>query len=144
MFRLYSKGCEYAIRALMCVAPKEKGERFQAKDICEKAGIPEPYTRKIFQALVQAGFLQAVRGPGGGYELTKHPGQISLHDVIRSVDGEDTFNGCVMGLPDCGGDSPCPLHDVWEEALGHLLSRLKSVTLLDLVEISESKKAESK
>lgn len=135
MFRLYSKGCEYALRALMCVAGDHHKLRFQARDICERVGIPEPYTRKVFQALTQGGFLRAVRGPGGGYELTQRPEQISLLEVILAVDGEDTFDSCIMGMPHCGGENPCPLHPIWAEAKEQMLEQLSSRTLQDLVEI---------
>ena len=70
MFRLYSKGCEYAIRAMLHMVPGEEPQWFQAKMVCKKAGIPESFTRKIFQALVGGGFLNASRGPGGGYIVT--------------------------------------------------------------------------
>ncbi|MBP8130782.1 MAG: Rrf2 family transcriptional regulator [Candidatus Hydrogenedentes bacterium] len=132
MFRLYSKGCEYAIRALLCVVPKGEVRRFQAAEICKRVGIPEPYTRKVFQALVRGGFLRASRGPGGGYELTRDPRSITLLEVIRAVDGDGTFDQCVMGLPQCGSDRPCPLHPVWSEAKEQLLEQLARQTLEDL------------
>lgn len=132
MFRLYSKGCEYAIRALLCVVPKGEVRRFQAAEICRRVGIPEPYTRKVFQALVRGGFLRASRGPGGGYELTRDPGAITLLEVIRAVDGEETFDHCVMGLPQCGSEHPCPLHPVWSGAKEQLLEQLAQQTLEDL------------
>ncbi len=138
LFRLYSKGCEYAIRALIYAAPGDEGARFQAKDVCDKAETPEPYTRKVLQALVRAGFLDAVRGPGGGYGLAKHPSEISLFELIVAVDGEDTFEGCVMGLPECGGENPCPIHSVWADAKGHLVDRLKAVTIQELIQVSRS------
>ncbi len=138
MFRLYSKGCEYAIRALMEVGPAGNDQRFQAKKICEKADIPESFTRKVFQALVQGGFLQAARGPGGGYVLTEAPSKISLLKVIEAVDGAETFDGCVLGLPECGTSTPCPLHPVWAEAKGDLLAQLSSKTLQDLVDARDA------
>ena len=139
MFRLYSKGCEYALRALMCVVPNEETRRFQAADVCRQVKIPEPYTRKVFQALTRGGFLKASRGPGGGYELSRPPSEISLLEVIRAVDGEETFDHCIMGLPECGTHVPCPLHGVWAEAKQRLLEQLASRTLQDLVEMSRPK-----
>ncbi len=133
MFRLYSKGCEYAIRALMCAAPEGIVKRFQARDVCRRGGIPEPYTRKVLQSLVQGGFLRAVLGPGGGYELTRDPSEITLYEVIRAVDGEDTFDGCILGLPECGGRNPCPLHGVWANARERLFTQLHAKTLKDLI-----------
>lgn len=133
MFKLYSKGCEYVIRALIHVPTGDGSERFLAKDLCEKVGIPESFTRKIFQTLVQEGFLEAIRGPGGGYVLARKPEEISLLALIKAVDGEDTFDHCVMGFPECGGENPCVLHPVWAEAKGQLLAALESRTLADLM-----------
>lgn len=133
MFRLYSKGCEYAIRALTHIGPANSDDKFQAKSICEKAGIPESFTRKIFQALVQAGFLKASRGPGGGYALAKEPDTVSLLEVIKAVDGAETFSGCIMGLDECSGENPCPLHSVWSVAKEDMLDQLESRTVLDLL-----------
>ena len=134
MCRLYSQGCEYAIRALVHAAPRAKGERFKAKAICEKAGIPESFTRKVFRSLVQGGFLEALRGPGGGYSLLEDPDRISLLEIIKAVDGGDTFEGCIMGLGECNAIKPCPLHYVWNSAKNEMLDQLESKTLSDLCE----------
>lgn len=139
MFRLYSKGCEYAIRALMVVAPTDSEKRFQAKKVCKKARIPESFTRKIFQDLVAAGFLEAVRGPGGGYSLVYSPAEISLLEIIEAVDGKDTFDHCIMGLPACQSTKPCPLHETWSKAKQELVERLESKTLEDLIEASKAR-----
>ena len=139
VFRLYSKGCEYALRALLQFAPANGDERFQARVICRKAGIPESFTRKVFQSLVQGGFLKALRGPGGGYALTEHPSRISLLRIIQEVDGEHTFDSCIMGLPQCGGEKSCPLHEVWSGAKQSLVAQLRNTTLQDLLDVSDVK-----
>ena len=139
MFRLYSKGCEYALRALLQIAPAKGNERFQARAICRKARIPESFTRKVFQSLVQGGFLKALRGPGGGYTLTEHPSRISLLRIIQAVDGEHTFNSCIMSLPQCGGEKTCPLHEVWSDAKQPLIAQLQNKTLQDLLNASNAK-----
>ena len=140
MFKLYSKGCQYALRALTIVVADKENQRFQAKDICEKAEIPESFTRKVFQALVQGGFLQAHRGPGGGYTLTRDPAEITLLEVIRAVEGEDTFDHCILGFRECGGLNPCPLHYLWVDAKAGLLENLSSTTLDQLTAIMLQRK----
>jgi len=132
LFRLYSKGCEYAIRVLTHVASTKGTERFQASDVCGDVEIPEPYTRKILQSLVRGKFLHAVRGPGGGYEMKTHPSEITLLEVIRAVDGAETFEECLLGLPQCGCENPCPLHSVWASEKERLLAALGSVTLQEV------------
>ncbi len=140
MFKLYSKGCQYALRALTFVVAESDKERFQAKDICEKAEIPESFTRKVFQSLVQGGFLDAHRGPGGGYSLTRPPSEITLLEVIRAVEGEDTFDHCVLGFTECGSAKPCPLHEVWIESREMLINHLSSTTLDQMVALTLKRK----
>ena len=143
MFKLYSKGCEYALRALTYAASHSEDGRFQAKDVCEKTDIPESFTRKVLQSLVQGGFLQAVRGPGGGYELTRPASEITLLDVIEAVEGEDTFDHCVLGFPSCGSKRPCPLHETWSQAKRQLMAQLERRTLQELADSTQSKKHRS-
>lgn len=136
MFKLYSKGCQYAIRALAFVVTERGNERFQISEVCEKVGISESFTRKVFQDLVQAGFIHAHRGPGGGYSLAGRPEEISMLDVILAVDGPDTFNHCILGFEECGGKHPCPMHYRWAEAKEQLLDQLSKDTLQDIAEFA--------
>ena len=140
MFKLYSKGCQYALRALTFVVADASKERFQARDICEKAEIPESFTRKVFQALVQGGFLEAHRGPGGGYSLTRDPSEITLLEVIQAVEGEDTYDHCVLGFAECGKANPCPLHEIWVHSKKSLLSNLSNTTLDQLTALTLERK----
>ena len=140
MFKLYSKGCQYALLALTVVCAEKEKVRFQAKDICEKAEIPESFTRKIFQSLVQGGFLQAHRGPGGGYTLTRDPHEITLLEVIRAVEGEDTFDHCVLGLEVCSSANPCPMHTMWVDTKEGILAQLSSMTLEELTAVTLKQK----
>lgn len=134
MFKLYSKGCEYTLRVLAQLPADDPQQGFLASEYCERAGVPEPSTRKMLQKLVHRGYLVATRGPGGGYRLTTPPDQISLLDLILAVDGDTSFDQCIMGLPTCGGDSPCPIHETWFRTKCHLLNQLGRVTLADLIE----------
>lgn len=134
MFRLYSKGCEYAIRAMSQVAPRDGEEYFTAKAVCHKSGAPELSTRKIFQALVQRGLLKATPGPGGGYTFARPPEKLTMLSLIEAIDGQETFNRCVMGLSTCSNRRACPLHATWVKAKKRLLGALAATTLQDLQE----------
>jgi len=140
MLKLYSKGCQYTLRALTFVVADKDKARFQAKDICERAEIPESFTRKVLQALVQGGFLQAHRGPGGGYSLTRDPSEITVLEVIQAVEGEDTFDHCILGFEECSGVNPCPLHDLWLVSKQNLIENLSGTTLDELAELTLRRK----
>lgn len=136
MFRLYSKGCQYAIRALLQM-PRLSGSRgasMTAKAVCRQAGIPEASMRKIFQGLVQSGVLAAAPGRSGGYHLNQDPSRISVRRLIEVIDGPHTFDQCILGLSVCRDDAPCPLHPTWRNAKQRLLATLETLTLQDLME----------
>ncbi len=132
MFCLYSKGCEYAIRALAEISDGKSTGNFRARDICRKARIPEAYARKTFQALVQNGFLKAVPGPGGGYTLARDPKKTTVMDVVDAVEGKDNYTRCLLGLAACSDHNPCALHFTWLKLKGQMIGALRSKTLLDL------------
>jgi Rrf2 family protein len=137
IFKLYSKGCEYTIRALVQALVGNNDGNFSPSKICRKTKIPEPYTRKIFQALSKKGLLKATSGPGGGYSLIKHPKDISLLEIIKAVDGENIFNKCILGFAKCGGRNPCPIHKTWEIVKKTLIDQLSVKTLNDIIKIEK-------
>jgi Rrf2 family transcriptional regulator, iron-sulfur cluster assembly transcription factor len=140
MFCLYSKGCEYTIRALTCVLNDTGRRGFLVKEICRRAKVPEPFTRKAFQKLAKNGFLKVLRGPGGGYQLTRDPGQISILELIKAVDGKEVFEQCVMGLAQCEDKEPCPIHVTWKRVKSKVIAELGTKTLEQLMALPDSKK----
>ena len=138
MFRLYSKGCEYAIKALIHM--RDSGKNYGAREICRRARIPESFARKVFQDLVKSDFLEAVSGPGGGYRLKKSAEEVTILDVVRTVDGSDAFDQCIMGLSKCGERKPCVLHESWLKAKVPLLNELRKKKLFDLISDYDKKK----
>jgi Rrf2 family protein len=140
MLNLHSKRCGYALRALVVAAAIREGRRFQAEEICRKAKIPEPFTRKILHALVEGGLLVAHRGPGGGYSFARPPERISLYDVAFVVDGERHNELCLLGLRHCGGADNCPLRDIARASMAMVDESLRHCTLAQVVDRLKSRK----
>ncbi len=136
MFQLYSKRCEYTLRALAYAASRDAGERIRVPDVCENIGIPESYTRKAFQELAHAGFLEVQRGPGGGYALSRPAEEISVMDVIEAVDGKGAFDQCVLGFKECNADRPCPLHHVWTAGKNKLIEELRNTSIREVSRVT--------
>ena len=132
MLRLYSKGCEYTLRALICLAARDGGKHMTVRDVCRQARIPEASTRKMLQHLVREGLLRAVSGPGGGYQLRCVPNTVRIFRIITMVDGAHAMDRCVLGLAACNKQSPCTLHATLTRSRSLLLSELKSETLKEL------------
>lgn len=71
------------------------------------------FLTKIFQQLTAAGIMESLRGPTGGVAFAKPLDQITLRNLIDAIDGPELFEECVLGLPGCGHERPCPFHAQW-------------------------------
>jgi len=136
---IYSKPCEYAIRALAFLA-RFPGGTAQGTVIAEGEDLPSPVLGKVLQELVRKGLLESRRGPGGGFRLARKPQLITLRDVVAAIDGLDQFVECAVGLEGCSDESPCPLHDTWKGLRAEMLSYLEATTLADMATAVARKK----
>lgn len=109
---MFSKTCEYAIRALIFIAQKTKdGSRIGIKDISSGIDSPEYFIAKILQDLSRKGFVQSAKGPNGGFYMDEINLRQSVADIVREIDGDKLFTGCGLGLKECSEDHPCPIHN---------------------------------
>lgn len=141
---LFSTATGYALRAL--AALPEDGSYSLAKDLSSKLNLPGPYLAKILQGLVQGDILESVRGPKGGFRLTRPSHRITVGEVVSALEGPDAMEGCIMGFPTCGGDHPCPLHDAWGAVKTQVTSSMTEATIRDLqlMDIRHLKEAEGR
>lgn len=137
---LYSKPCEYAIRALAFLAHATHRGSAGGQQIARAENIPAPILGKILQGLVRKGLLESRRGPGGGFRLARRPELITLRDVVAAVDGLDHFMECAVGLERCADDAPCPLHDTWKGLRSQLMTYLETTTLTEMARAVVRKK----
>ncbi len=108
---MFSKTCEYAIRAMLFIAQKSKdGERVGIKEIAKGIDSPEHFVAKILQDLSRKNLVQSVKGPNGGFYHDKTSLKYSMADIVRIVDGDKIFEGCGLGLRQCSETHPCPIH----------------------------------
>lgn len=129
---LYTKTCEYALRALVYLSLREDNGYVQASQVGKDADVPGPYVSKIFQKLVRGGILKARRGVNGGVAYAKPPAEVSLYDVMELIDETTPLVGCVMGLDRCDKDNACPLHDIWSLSKEKMLTKLQKTSIQHL------------
>ncbi len=89
-----SSTVEWAIHCCSLLAGLPKETSLTAKDLAEYHGVPHPYLAKALQTLSSDGILRTVSGPKGGYQLAKRPNQISLLDIVLSIEGKDSCFEC--------------------------------------------------
>lgn len=127
---LFSTTTGYALQAL--AALPEDGSFYLARTMARHLGLPGPYLAKILQSLVQAGILESIRGPRGGFRMARPASQVTVGDVVDALEGCSALQGCVMGFPNCGPDHPCPMHEAWSQVKAQMVSSMTQATIQDL------------
>lgn len=129
---LLSKACEYGIRAVLYLTTSTPGTYVPIRTISDMLSIPYHFLAKIVQTLAQRDVLASSRGPNGGVALARPASQISLEEIVLAVDGSAVFTECVLGLPGCGEQKPCPLHEQWAPARDRIHRMFEQVSLAEL------------
>lgn len=132
---MFSKTCEYAIRAMIFIAKKSSnGSKVGIKEIAQGIDSPEHFIAKILQDLSRKGLVQSLKGPTGGFYLEKASLNFSLADIVKSVDGDKIFSACALGLKQCSESKPCPLHYDFKRIRKEIFDSLQSAKLGEFTE----------
>ena len=83
----FSHQVHYAIYGVFDLAYNGQGESVQVRVISERQSVPTRYLEQIFQRLRRARLVSGKRGPGGGYQLSRDPAEITLREIIEAVEG---------------------------------------------------------
>ena len=128
---MISKTAEYALRAVACMA-SQTDRPFSADAISKKTKVPRRYLTRVLQDLGAAGVVQSRPGPGGGYELAKPPEQLTILDVINTVDPIERIKHCPLGLKT--HKKLCPLHTELDRAYAATEEAFQGITIQELVD----------
>ena len=113
-----TKWGEYGILCSLYLARKESGIAVGAAEIAETQGIPVQYTQQILQRLRKGEVIHSVRGPHGGYALSRPPAQTTLRQILAAAEG-DTFEIICDSNPiypdACDNNNGCGLRTVWQD-----------------------------
>lgn len=137
---MFSKTCEYAIRAMIFIAQKSKdGSKVGIKEIAKGIDSPEYFIAKILQELGRKGVVQSLKGPTGGFYLDNSARKTSLAIIVKAVDGDNIFSGCGLGLKQCSDKHPCPLHHEFTKIRKDITNMLNKTRVGDLQEELDQK-----
>jgi Rrf2 family protein len=127
---MFSKACEYSIRALVFIAQKsQKGERLGIKEIATGVDSPEPFMGKLLTELSRKGLVLSIKGPHGGFYMDEKCLKSTFADVVTAIDGNQLFTGCGLGLKVCNEHKPCPIHDEFKIVRNKLKSLLETTRI---------------
>ncbi len=112
-----TRSSSYALHALMYMVRHSTQLPATTVTIAKAEGIPSDYLAKIFQQLVKAQFVQAVRGKSRGYVFARPPEQISLLELFEVTEGATLFDDCFLKHCECDGTPEnCRIFSVWAHA----------------------------
>ncbi len=133
---MLNQSSQHAVRAMAHLA-LAGSEWVRARDLAEAADVPFHYLAKLLGQLVRVGALEATRGKHGGYRLAKPAEEITLFEVIDTIEPLTGPRQCLLSRRDCDGDKPCAIHDRWAQTVSDVYAFLQSTTLADIVNESE-------
>ena len=134
-----TKKTGYGLIALSHLARMDGGEVASAREIGDRYGIPLSLLMNVLKELSASGYVESVRGARGGYRLAMDPAEISLADLIVSVEGPIRLAECIADhdrSPDgetCRLLSSCPIADPVHRVHRRLADFLKTVTLEEII-----------
>jgi FeS assembly SUF system regulator len=127
-----TKQSDYGI-VLMTLFAGDGTERVHStRDLAGLAKLPLPTVSKILKALARAGLLQSHRGVKGGYRLARHPGDISVEEIIRALEGPIAITECVEQGSDCEIEATCPVRTNWQRINGAVREALAAIRLSEM------------
>jgi Rrf2 family transcriptional regulator, iron-sulfur cluster assembly transcription factor len=134
--RLTSKG-RYAVMAMADLALHGGAQQaVPLQDVARRQEISLSYLEQLFARMRRAGLVAGVRGPGGGYRLSRPSAATTIADIIAAVDEPIKTTRCDEGdAKSCiGRKGRCIAHGLWAEMGGRIQSFLASVSLADVLE----------
>lgn len=130
---MFSKTCEYGIKAIIFLAQNRAAGKMKAKDIAEAIKAPEQFIAKILQELARKKIVYSAKGPTGGFYLNDDVIDKSIAEVVLSIDGNGIFSDCVLGLTHCSDKNPCPLHSDYTKIRKGIIDMLEKKTFRSFV-----------
>jgi Rrf2 family transcriptional regulator, iron-sulfur cluster assembly transcription factor len=137
--KLTTKG-RFAVTAMVDLAMQYGEAPVSLADISQRQKISLSYLEQLFGKLRRRQLVDSVRGPGGGYRLSREMAAVSVVDIIRAVDEPIDATQC-GGKENCHGDQKCITHDLWAHLNQHIFDYLGAVTLKQLVDEQRAKHA---
>lgn len=120
---------------MLNVALNNEGDAVSIADIARKEGISIAYLEQLLNKLRRNGLIESIRGPKGGYVLSKSAADITVADIVKTLEGSIYPVDCSTRGGDgdaCRKGKSCVPKLVWHKLAKAINDCLESVTLKDL------------
>ena len=123
----------YALRVMIDLAEHQAERYVPLKEVAARQDISEKYLENILKVLVQNGFLEGLRGKGGGYRLTRSPDQYTVAEILLLTEGSLAPVSCLTpGAPACERMANCRTYTMWKGLNDLIPDYFGKITLADL------------
>ena len=131
--KISTKG-RYAVRLMYDLAMHHTGDWIALKDISRRQEISVKYLEQIVRQLSIRGYLKSLRGPKGGYQLSRDPKDYTIYEILKITEGSLQPVACLDDkVNQCERYHECPTIEIWE-GLGQVIEEyLSGITLEDVV-----------
>lgn len=124
----------YALRALLYLIEEGHGGAIQLQQIADTQKIPRKFLELIMLDLKAMGIVRSIRGPKGGYRLSRNPGGISFGEVVRGLEGPIALVPCASvnfykRCNDCHDEATCAIRRLFIQVRDRTVDLLNSVSL---------------
>ena len=132
MFKLSTK-IRYGTRAIVRIAAYGNAKAVSLNDVSCEEEISHKYLENIISALKKNGLVRSVKGPKGGYILSRPMEEITLLDIARALEGNMFLVDCCEQGVECHRKDICSTYETWFEMSHIMQNAMQSVTLKELV-----------
>ena len=131
--KISTKG-RYALRLMLDLASNDSGTPIRLKDVAKRQGISEKYLEQIISILNKAGFVKSVRGPQGGYSLSRTPADYTVGMILRLTEGSLCPVDCAAEENgSCDREDTCVTRMLWKKLDDAISSVVDHVSLEELL-----------
>lgn len=125
----------YGLKAMVDLAMVFGQARLSTVSLAELQGISDTYLEQLVSALKKAGLITSTRGAQGGYELSRAPGKITVHQVLSALEGDTLLIDCVSSSKvDCTNACTCSARPLWLKLQSRINEVLDTTTLKDMAD----------
>ena len=122
----------YAVTAMLDIASHNTGNPISLPEISHRQNISLSYLEQLFSRLKKSGLVDSIKGPGGGYILSKDANEIVISEVIQAVD-EDLETTACNGKSNCHNNHQCISHNLWQDLGTEINNFLSDITLKQVI-----------
>ena len=140
--KISTKG-RYGLRILIDLATHDPVKPRLIRDIAQSQQISEKYISRLVIALRQAKLIRSVRGVKGGFHLAKSPDEITLLEIMETMEGPISVVDCVQFPEKCKRQHLCPARSIWTELNDGIRELTKKITLDDILNAYRRQNAEN-